>query len=596
MPPKRKVLRATSPIRPLASDSPRKRQRAIEHEGDTNRKSKGQSLQEEEAGIIQREFYPPEMSNERCERYNNNELPRPIEVLEKVLRETRAQRDQTPIGDAVVHWFKRDLRQSDNRALSQASAKARSKNVPLICMFIISPQDYQAHLTSPARVDFELRTLEVLRGDLGEKGIPLYTATIEDRKVVVGHVLDKCREWGAKHLYCNMEYEVDELRREARLVRLGLEKGVAVEVVHDDVVVPPGALKTGAGKQYSVYSPWFRAWEKYVHERPHCLEEAATPLPNPDYARERFQNIFDAALLSAPPNKRLSDEKRKHLAHLWPAGEHEAQSRLTRFLEEKVHKYRESRSVPAANSTAMLSVHFSAGTLAARRALRLALANTSGQASHGGWIAELAWRDFYKHVLAHWPYVCMSKPFKYEYTDIKWEYDDDLFRKWCEGRTGYPIVDAGMRQLNSMGWMHNRLRMITASFLAKDLLLDWRLGERYFMEHLIDGDFASNNGGWGFSASTGVDPQPYFRVFNPTLQSEKFDPEGTYIRKWVPELEGVEGKAIHDPYARGAGKVVEGRGYPRMVVEHKFARGRALERYKGGLGRGTANVGGGVHN
>ncbi|MCJ1251028.1 hypothetical protein MMC30_008259 [Trapelia coarctata] len=179
----------------------------------------------------------------------------------------------------------------------------------------------------------------------------------------------------------------------------------------------------------------------------------------------------------------------------------------------------------------------------------------------------------------------MNKPFKPEYTNIEWEYNDTLFSAWTSGHTGYPLIDAAMRQLAHTGYMHNRLRMLVASFLAKDLLLDWRLGERYFMLHLIDGDFASNNGGWGFSASTGVDPQPYFRIFNPTLQSEKFDPEGVFIRKWVGELEGVTGKAVHDPYARGVGDVVAKRGYPRVVVEHKGARERALKRYKEGLGR-----------
>jgi len=182
----------------------------------------------------------------------------------------------------------------------------------------------------------------------------------------------------------------------------------------------------------------------------------------------------------------------------------------------------------------------------------------------------------------------MNKPFKPEYTNIEWEYDRDLFNAWAEGRTGFPIVDAAMRQLNHTGYMHNRCRMIVASFLAKDLLIDWRMGETYFMEHLIDGDFASNNGGWGFSASTGVDPQPYFRIFNPLLQSEKFDPEGTYIHKWVTELKDVKGKAIHDPYGRGAENAAKKSGYPRPIVEHKICRERALARYKQGLGRDTA--------
>ena len=181
----------------------------------------------------------------------------------------------------------------------------------------------------------------------------------------------------------------------------------------------------------------------------------------------------------------------------------------------------------------------------------------------------------------------MNKPFKAEYTNIEWEYDTVKFEAWCQGRTGYPIVDAAMRQLNHMGYMHNRCRMITASFLAKDLLIDWRMGERYFMEHLVDGDFASNNGGWGFSASCGVDPQPYFRIFNPLLQSEKFDASGEYIRKWVPELKELDDKTIHDPYHRGAAAKMKKVNYPQPIVEHKFARDRALSRYKTGLGRDT---------
>lgn len=204
------------------------------------------------------------------------------------------------------------------------------------------------------------------------------------------------------------------------------------------------------------------------------------------------------------------------------------------------------------------------------------------------WIAEVAWRDFYKHILCHWPYICMNKPFKAEYSNIVWEYDLDQFKRWTDGKTGFPIVDAAMRQAAHTGYMHNRCRMIVASFLAKDLLIDWRMGERWFMEHLIDGDFASNNGGWGFSASCGVDPQPYFRIFNPLLQSEKFDLDGSYIRKWVPELSDVKGNAIHDPYARGAEAVAKKHGYPKAMVNHKESRDRALARYKEGIGRSTA--------
>ena len=583
MPPKRK---ATDAVRPRAS--PAKKQ-ATNGDFDHSRIA-------ERYGIIQRDFYPPEMSNERCERYNNNELPRPIEVLERAIKETGCERASIEAGNCVVHWFKRDLRIFDNRALSAASKKAKSLGIPLLCMFIISPEDYQAHLTSPARVDFELRTLEVLKRDLEEMDIPLYMTTIDKRRDVPSHMLQKYEEWGAKHVYCNIEYEVDELRREAKLIKKCLGKGIDFTALHDDVIIAPGVLMTGTGKQYSVYSPWFRAWVKHLHEHPHLLEAHDDPSPNPESARTKFKDVFLSAVPSAPTNKTLPEEDRKRLTSLWPAGEHEAQQRLERFLQEKVLKYKDTRNFPFSNSTSLLSVHFSSGTLAARTAVRAARdANSTkkldgGKLGHGGWISEIAWRDFYKHVLAHWPYVCMSKAFNYEYNDIEWGYDDERFRRWCEGRTGFPIVDAAMRQLNTMGYMHNRCRMIVASFLAKDLLIDWRMGEMYFMEHLIDGDFASNNGGWGFSASTGVDPQPYFRIFNPYLQSEKFDEEGNYIRKWVEELRDVHGKAIHDPYSRGAVKDAEKTGYPRPIVNHSESRQKALEMYKSGLQRNTANV------
>ncbi|KAL9635857.1 MAG: hypothetical protein Q9164_003207 [Protoblastenia rupestris] len=549
------------------------------------------SRKAEEYGIVDREFYPPEMSNERCAMYKANEIERPIETLTIAQKETKARRDRIPVKGAVVHWFKCDLRITDNKALHLASEKAKTKGVPLICLHIVSPQDYKAHCTSAVRVDFVLRTLEVLKEDLAELDIPLYLETVEKRKAIPDKILELCEEWGASHLYANIEYEVDELRREALITRRGVEKGIAFEVVPDTCVVAPGELTSGSGGQYAVYSPWFRAWLAYLNTHPHHLSLFEPPGQNASSARKQFYNLFESPIPEAPENKRLTVDEKKRFESMWPPGEHEARRRLDKFIHERIHDYKDTRNFPAANSTAVLSVHFASGTLSARTAVATARdANSTKKLDGGdkgiaGWISEVAWRDFYKHVLAYWPYVCMNKPFKPEYTDIEWEYDDDLFQKWCQGQTGYPFIDAAMRQLNHTGYMHNRARMGVASFLAKDLLIDWRMGERYFMEHLIDGDFASNNGGWGFSSSTGVDPQPYFRIFNPILQGEKFDPEGEYIRRWVPELAHVMGKAIHDPHGRGAKGIG---GYPRMCVDHKASRNRALARYKEGIKRDTA--------
>ncbi|KAJ4364027.1 DNA photolyase phr1 [Neocucurbitaria cava] len=560
------------------------------------------SRPEERAGIVDRRYYPAEMSSERCAMYNANEIPRPIEILNKTLEETKGRREAIRTGkaggngDAVVHWFKRDLRIRDNTALSKAVLLAKERGVGLICIWILSPQDWEAHLVSPPKCHFEIRSVELLRKELEDLDIPLYMETVEERKNVTKRLVELAQEWNVKNVFCNLEYEPDELRREERLVRLMLEKGINFDPQHDDCVVPPGSLQTGGGKQYAVYSPWYRAWVAYLHTHPHLLDERAMPEKNPPGFREKFVRLFESRVPNLPDSKSLTDEEKEKFSHMWPAGEAAALDRLEHFLTEKIRKYTATRNFPSKNSTGRVSVHHAAGTLAARTSVRLARDVNSTKKLDGGidgirgWIAEVAWRDFYRHVLVHWPYICMHKPFKYEYTNIEWEYNEPHFLAWTQGRTGYPIVDAAMRSLASTAYMHNRLRMIAASFLSKHLLLDWRLGEQYFLTHLIDGDFASNNGGWGFSASVGVDPQPYFRVFNPWLQSEKFDEDGDFIRMWVEELREVEGKDVHRPYGKGgrAEEVARRMGYPEPIVEHKFARERCLERYKAGIGRDTA--------
>ncbi|KAF5250426.1 hypothetical protein FANTH_4360 [Fusarium anthophilum] len=590
MPPKRTKRESSSP--------PAKKAKTSKTNGssssDALRQPHHKAGEAEENGIAIRKFYPPEMSNARARAYNDNELPRPIEMLISALEDTAQERKSTDVKKAVVHWFKMDLRLSDNRALALASNKAKEAGVPLIAMYIISPQDYEAHLRSPVRIDFMLRTLEVMKHDLEKLDIPLYVETVEKRKRVPDRILELMDEWGASHLYANMEYEVDELRREASMIRDFAENGKAFEVVHDTCVVPPGELHTGAGKQYAVYTPWYRSWVAHIHENLDLLELYEPPEKNPSSARKDFAKLFDVEIPDAPKSKRLEGEEKERLRSLWPCGEHEAKKRLDKFCEEMIGNYQKKRNIPAEAGTSSLSVHLASGTISARTCVRTARDRNKTKKLNGGnegiqtWISEVAWRDFYKHVLVHWPYVCssMNKPFKPEYSNISWSYDNEHFAAWCEGRTGFPIVDAAMRQLNHLGYMHNRCRMIVACFLAKDLLLDWRKGERYFMEHLVDGDFASNNGGWGFSASVGVDPQPYFRIFNPLLQSEKFDPDGDYIRKWVPELKDLDSKAIHDPYNRGAGPKAKNNGYPAPIVTHKECRDRALAAYKEGLAGG----------
>ncbi|KAJ5542836.1 Cryptochrome/DNA photolyase class 1 [Penicillium sp. DV-2018c] len=541
--------------------------------------------QTEDFGIVLRQFYPPEISNERCQAYTNGELERPIETLQNACRDTADKRREIGVGGAVVHWFKSDLRLHDNRALHAAYQCAKDNEIPLICLYIVSPEDWTAHLTSPARVDLTLRTLARLQRDLSELDIPLYMETQAKRKAISKRVVELCQRWGAKALYANMEYEIDELRRDAKLVRLCADSGINFAPTHDTCVVTPGMLNSQQGKQYAVYSPWYRAWLAFLKENPDCLGLSEEPGSNPGDARQKFKDLFGCEVPAAPASHILSEEKKERFEKLYPAGEHEALQRLESFLEDKGKNYEDNRSLLPGEHTSVLSPYFASGALSARTAVVTAKRLNKGHLDRNDpgymtWISEVAWRDFYKHVLVNWPFICMNKCFKPEHTDIEWEYNTDHFQAWCDGKTGFPIVDAAMRQMQHCAWMHNRTRMVVSSFFSKDLMLDWRRGERHFMENLIDGDFASNHGGWGFGSSTGVDPQPYFRIFNPLRQSERFDPDGEYIRHWVPELREISDKAIHEPYARGAGAIAQKNGYPRPIVDHAKSRERALDRFK----------------
>lgn len=373
------------------------------------------SRPEERAGIVDRRFYPAEMSHERCAMYNNNEIPRPIEVLDATLSDTKPARgtirDGKEKGDAVVHWFKRDLRVRDNTGLSLAAQLAKERGIGVIGIWIMSPQDWEAHLVSPVKCDFELRSVKVLQQELAELDIPLHIEVVEKRKEVPARLVKLCKEWRAKNVFCNLEYEPDELHREEKLVRLMLEEGISFEPQHDDCVVPPGTLQTGAGKQYAVYSPWFRAWLAHLHAHPHLLNERPAPERNPSSFRAKFPQLFDIALADAPENKRMDEEKQERMAKLWPAGELAALERLSLFLDEKIGKYQATRNFPALKSTARVSLHHAAGTLAARTSVRAARNVNSTKRLDGGnegikgWISEVAWRDFYRHVLVHWPYV-----------------------------------------------------------------------------------------------------------------------------------------------------------------------------------------------
>ncbi|KAH7929419.1 hypothetical protein BV22DRAFT_1002728 [Leucogyrophana mollusca] len=514
-------------------------------------------------------------------------------------------------GLSVVYWMRMgDLRISDNRALAQASAQAAKDGVPLIVLFVISPQDYLAHDRSKRRIDFTLRNLILMKASLDLLNIPLYTVSHTPRCTLPGRVISLLQSFSCTRLFANFEYELDELRRDREVCRLANELGIKPMFVHDRCIIEPGVVTTKEGKPYTVYSPFQRSWISILNANvPRFIEEAPPPSANPHSVRDNpiFGPLFSTAVPLIVEGFQLGEEDQTTMLSLWPEGTQAAKDILSRFLHTKsraiqlgaadplalgaehsekrsrINAYNDSRDRGDRDTTSRLSPYLSAGVISVRGCVRATMrllgtqkVNAGRDSGVGRWVQELAWRDFYSNVLVYFPRVSMGRPFQEKMANIKWEVDEAHLSAWKEGRTGVPIVDAAMRQVNTMGWMHNRMRMIVAMFLCKDLMLDWRLGERYFMEQLIDGDLASNNGGWQWSASTGVDPAPYFRLFNPYTQSAKADPTGDYIRCFVPELKSLRGPEIHNPSAKVADKL----GYPRPIVEHAAVRERALRRYK----------------
>lgn len=530
--------------------------------------------------------------------------------LKKLLRALENVSNVSPkSGDAVVYWMRmEDMRIHDNRALAQASAQALKDHVPLIVLFVLSPQDYAAHDRSPRRIDFTLRNLCVLRDSLAKLDIPLHVTTHAQRRTLPSYVISVLQSVNATRLFANIEYEVDELRRDITVCNLANERDILPTFVHDKLIVEPGILSTKQGKPYSVYSPFQRQWSATINENTgQYLAEAGSPSANPPTVKEYpiFGKMFSSEIPTYVEGFQCSDKDQ--MTAIWPAGMDAAQEMLRRFLRTKSRHtqlgladplyegaetsekksralvYNDDRDHADRDSTSRLSPYLAAGVISSRECIRAALelvgatkVNANRDTGIGMWIQEIAWRDFYTHVLAAFPRVSMGRPFQEKYDDVQWETNPEHFEAWRTGCTGVPIVDAAIRQANTMGWMHNRARMIAAMYLTKDLMIDWRLGERHFMQQFIDGDLASNNGGWQWSASTGTDPQPYFRIFNPYSQSEKADPSGDYIRAFVPELGKVFGPEVHNPPSKLADKL----GYPRPLVDHKEARVRALRRYK----------------
>lgn len=476
-------------------------------------------------------------------------------------------------------WIRRDLRLSDHTALAEACAAAR--RVAVVFVFDTSILS-RLEDRDDRRVTFIHRSLRELDERLRELGSALIVRHGDPRREIpaLAEMLH------ADAVYTNRDHEPSALERDAAVGAALAGAGRAFGTFKDQVVFEGAEVATGAGTPFRVFTPYKRAWlallesrgERDLAER---SADLARLLPHEDI--EPSLHAWDMTSIGFTESA------------LWlEAGERAAAERLAGFME-RIGEYGRLRDVPSADGTSGLSVHLRFGTISVRALLRAALAaersapplSGDDDGAGGGadkWISELIWREFYQMILACFPHV-VGGAFKREFDAIAWPGTEENFAAWCEGRTGYPIVDAAMRCLNATGWMHNRLRMIVASFLVKDLLVDWRWGEAYFARHLLDFDLASNNGGWQWCASTGCDAQPWFRIFNPTLQSEKFDPEGSFIREWCPEPAGFSNKRIHFPAAadmfeQNAARCIIGQDYPPPIVEHAAQRERALKLYK----------------
>lgn len=439
--------------------------------------------------------------------------------------------------EIAIVWLRRDLRLNDNAALYHALGSG----LPVLPLFIFD-RAILDELPSPkdARVQFIHQELERLQKEIEE-----HKGTLLVRYGMPMEVwADLLQEFNIRAVYTNRDYEPYAKNRDARIQELLDRQDVSFHRFKDQVIFESEEIRKQDGNPYVVFTPYSRRWKAQLDAR---IEPDGSSFYLKAYPSEQLLS----ALLPAPPSDMPSLQSMGFEAFPMTYPEREVSQGLVR-------SYSETRNFPSQKGTSRLGIHFRFGTISIREKARKA------RILNETFLNELIWRDFYSQILDCFPHV-VSEPFNPKYSQIPWRASETDFNAWCEGRTGYPIVDAGMRELNATGFMHNRVRMITASFLTKHLLLDWRLGEAYFAEKLLDFDLASNSGGWQWAAGCGTDAAPYFRIFNPTTQMEKFDKKLEYVRKWVPEYGGSS--------------------YPKPIVDHKWARERCLAAYKEGFDR-----------
>lgn len=538
--------------------------------------------------------YPKSISIKTANEWNNGKRPKPIDIFNSKYTPPKLNKDEK----YLVHLFKNDLRIQDNTSLYNLIQDAEKINAKPIGLYIISTKFWNAHFESAFKINFIQRSLKSLKQSLLKLNIPLSIIYLDDdnnQYKLDDEIFKNYSTWfthlinekfKTNSVYFNLNYEYDEFNRDISLISTNLN----INAFHDQCIVKPMELTSGKGTQYSKFSPWFKKWDQYLSSNPFkILKIGDTNFTKWDWSflpnDEDNYKIDSQFTLDSLKELGVTDTDLEQFQKFHTPSEDHALELLDQWCD-KITNYQSNKDFPAQSSTSRLSPYIHQGLISPRLIVeKVTKLNKNkrigGNSSIETFIKEIAWRDFYRHVMINWPYLMMFIPFNFGFKDLKWDNDYSKFIKWAIGETGFPIIDASMKQLLHTGYMNNRCRMIVASFLSKDLAIDWRIGERWFYNHLIDADLASNNGGWGFSSSTGLDAQPWFRIFNVYTQSEKFDPNGDFIKKWVPQLSDLEN--FHQPYNENSNYeeiAKKTNNYPKPIIDRKEAREETLERYR----------------
>ncbi|MDP7591570.1 MAG: deoxyribodipyrimidine photo-lyase [Litorilituus sp.] len=466
----------------------------------------------------------------------------------------------------MLLWFRNDLRTHDNPALHYVLSNVDTEKKSASAIFFISHKQWKKHHWSEIKIDFIVKHARNLVEELASLGISLSLIYADSFKDQISYIIDHVQQHAVNEVVANSEVEFNEQQRDQAL----LEQGVKLTLFEADVIVPKGKVLNKSGSMFKVFTPFKRAWLAHVQANGFSYLGKA-------------QAIKRKAIKNLDLEHKVTSQPCKGVSKAWPVARIYEHQVFPAFIDKKLSLYGEQRDIPSIKGTSGISPYLAAGLISPRYVLRQLLNKYpdllfSVDSPYFSWLNELIWREFYRHLLFDQPRLCKHQCFNLKYQSINWDNNAEYFEAWKQGRTGYPLIDAAMRQLSTLGWMHNRLRMVVASFLTKHLLIDWRWGEKYFMQHLIDGDLAANNGGWQWAASTGCDAQPYFRVFNPIRQSERFDPKGDFIRTYLPELKDIPDSQVHFPHQYIAKHTLN--LYWPAIVEHKQAREKAMAFYQ----------------